>query len=192
MSFFFLFLFHLLLISSSSYSCAGSEAIYKLLDCFGSLLERVVIRTNFEHKLPTLIDIVEKELDAAKVGYCLLCNLIVWKWVKERVWLRAYILWRVFWVSITHAARIHRVIALKFSTLLNFEQSRIHGIWCVLARTSSFGQKQHFFKISTRVWPTDGRTDRRTDTPSYRDAKTNLKRRENIWTLVHCNICPKL
>jgi dynein heavy chain len=49
--------------------CSGSEAIYKLLDCFGSLLGRVVIRTNFEHKLPTLIDIVEKELDAAKIIY---------------------------------------------------------------------------------------------------------------------------
>ena len=32
-----------------------------------------------------------------------------------------------------------------------------------------------FFIISTRLWPTDGPTDQRTDTPSYRDARTHLK-----------------
>ena len=46
-----------------------------------------------------------------------------------------------------------------------------------------FAQNRHFFMISTRLWPTDGPTDRRTDgptdgrtdTPSYRDARTHLK-----------------
>jgi len=66
----------------------------------------------------------------------------------------------------------------------NPKQGRIHGIRCVLARTASrFGQKRWFCKVSTRVWPTDqrmdGRTDRRTDTPSYRDARTHLKRIQN-------------
>jgi hypothetical protein len=42
--------------------------LLQLLDCFGSLLERVVIRENFEHKLPLLIEIVEQELDGAKVS----------------------------------------------------------------------------------------------------------------------------
>ena len=34
-----------------------------------------------------------------------------------------------------------------------------------------------FLRNSIRVWPTDGRTDGRTDTPSYRAARTHLK----IW-----------
>ena len=63
------------------------------------------------------------------------------------------------------------------------------AIRCVLARTdSSFGQKLDFGLVSTRVWPTDGRTDGRTDrptdgrtdTPSYRDARTHLKSYANL------------
>ena len=57
-----------------------------------------------------------------------------------------------------------------------------------------------FLRISTRVWPTDGRTDGRsdgrtdgwtdrrtdgrTDTPSYRDARTHLKR---FWKMANKN-----
>ena len=52
------------------------------------------------------------------------------------------------------------------------KQGRIHGIRCVHAR---FGQKRHFRTVSTRVWPTDRRKDGRTNTPSYRDARTHLK-----------------
>ena len=53
------------------------------------------------------------------------------------------------------------------------ERGRIPGIRCVLARTASnFGRKRYFCRISTRVWPTDGRKD----TPSYRDARTHLKK----------------
>ena len=34
-----------------------------------------------------------------------------------------------------------------------------------------FAQNRYFFMISTHLWPTDGRTD----TPSYRDARSHLK-----------------
>ena len=62
--------------------------------------------------------------------------------------------------------------------------SRIHGVRCVLARTdSSFGKNWHFCMVLTCGWPMGGwmdrRTDGRTDTPSYRDARTHLKMRRN-------------
>ena len=45
-----------------------------------------------------------------------------------------------------------------------FNKAGYTAIRCVLAWTdSSFGQKRHFHVVSTRVWRTDGRTDRRTD-----------------------------
>ena len=38
-----------------------------------------------------------------------------------------------------------------------------------------FAQQRRISEISTRLWRTDGRTDGRTGTPSYRDARTHLK-----------------
>ena len=61
------------------------------------------------------------------------------------------------------------------------KQGRIHGHQL---RTGGQGRKCAFSHFSTR-WlrtdrrtdgPTDGRTDGRTDRPSYRDARTHLKR----------------
>ncbi|CAH1258196.1 DNAH17 [Branchiostoma lanceolatum] len=49
--------------------CSGTEACFKLLDIFGSLLERPVIKHEFEHKYPVLLHIFDRDLDTAKAIY---------------------------------------------------------------------------------------------------------------------------
>ncbi|RDD42081.1 Dynein beta chain, ciliary [Trichoplax sp. H2] len=49
--------------------CSGVEAIFKLINCFGSLLNRPVIKTDFEHKYAILLTLFNKELDNAKKIY---------------------------------------------------------------------------------------------------------------------------
>ncbi|XP_058960986.2 dynein beta chain, ciliary-like [Pocillopora verrucosa] len=47
--------------------CASTEAALKLLDCFGSLLDRPLIHSDFEYKYPILLKMYEEELDEAKI-----------------------------------------------------------------------------------------------------------------------------
>ncbi|XP_077869744.1 dynein beta chain, ciliary-like [Saccoglossus kowalevskii] len=49
--------------------CSAVEAVFKMLDCYGTLLDRKVIREDFEHKYPKLLEMYDKELDDAKIIY---------------------------------------------------------------------------------------------------------------------------
>ncbi|XP_033732158.1 dynein beta chain, ciliary-like [Pecten maximus] len=49
--------------------CSGLEAQFKLLDIMGSLLEREMIKKDFEEKYPMVIATLHKELDMVKVIY---------------------------------------------------------------------------------------------------------------------------
>lgn len=49
-------------------SC-GTLGILKLLDCFGSILDRALIHSDFEHKYPVLLSMFESDLDSVKVIY---------------------------------------------------------------------------------------------------------------------------
>ncbi|KAL3857821.1 hypothetical protein ACJMK2_012454, partial [Sinanodonta woodiana] len=46
--------------------CSDLESIFKLLDIMGSLLERPVIRKDFEEKYPIVFEMMDKELDTTK------------------------------------------------------------------------------------------------------------------------------
>lgn len=54
-------------INQAFEDCSGVEAVFKLIDIFGSLLERPMINSDFEEKYPVLFRMVESELDKAKV-----------------------------------------------------------------------------------------------------------------------------
>ena len=77
-------------------------------------------------------------------------------------------------LSLCHSVYVyHATDSRKKKAFLLPNKAGYTAIRCVLAHTgSSFGQKWRFCMVSTRVWPTDGRTD----IPSYRDARTHLKR----------------
>ncbi|XP_070581054.1 dynein beta chain, ciliary-like isoform X2 [Ptychodera flava] len=49
--------------------CSGVESVFKLLDCYGTLLDRPLIREDFESKYPLLLEMYNNELDDAKVIY---------------------------------------------------------------------------------------------------------------------------
>ncbi|XP_077979817.1 dynein beta chain, ciliary-like [Glandiceps talaboti] len=49
--------------------CSGVESVFKLLDCYGTLLDRPIIREDFEHKYPSLLEMYSNDLDEAKVIY---------------------------------------------------------------------------------------------------------------------------
>ena len=72
----------------------------------------------------------------------------------------------------------------RAKNLKRTKQGRIHDIRCIpILHYAIFSD---FYKSVTDRRPnrlTDGPTDRRTDTPSYRDARTHLKRA--IWSLKH-------
>ncbi|KAK3091630.1 hypothetical protein FSP39_021358 [Pinctada imbricata] len=49
--------------------CASIESVYKLLDIMGSLLERPLIKKDFDSKYPMIIDLMLDEMDQAKEIY---------------------------------------------------------------------------------------------------------------------------
>ena len=46
--------------------CATTESIFKLLDIMGGLLDRELIKNDFESKYPVIVDMMSNELDTAK------------------------------------------------------------------------------------------------------------------------------
>ena len=65
----------------------------------------------------------------------------------------------------------HCFVLLLLKCSLNILAFTFHTLTCLY-----FAQNRHFFMISTRLWLMDGRTD----TPSYRDARTHLKRMKTL------------
>lgn len=55
------------IINQAFEDCSGIEAAFKLIDIFGSLLDRPMINEDFEDKYPILFKSVETELDRVKV-----------------------------------------------------------------------------------------------------------------------------
>ncbi|XP_070187600.1 dynein beta chain, ciliary-like isoform X2 [Littorina saxatilis] len=49
--------------------CSGLESGFKLIHIMGSLLERPMIKKDFEPKYPTIVQLMDKELDIAKAMY---------------------------------------------------------------------------------------------------------------------------
>ncbi|XP_072167681.1 dynein beta chain, ciliary [Diadema setosum] len=49
--------------------CCGLEAVFKMLDCYGPMLDRPVIRNDFECKYPIVLELYNQELDKAKELY---------------------------------------------------------------------------------------------------------------------------
>ncbi|XP_066292954.1 dynein beta chain, ciliary-like [Branchiostoma lanceolatum] len=49
--------------------CSGIEAIFKLLDIFGSLLERPIISEDTNSRFPTILSMYDRDLDTAKQMY---------------------------------------------------------------------------------------------------------------------------
>ena len=49
--------------------CSGLEAVFKLLDIFGSLLERPLIKEDFDANYPKIVTMMEQELNVAKQIY---------------------------------------------------------------------------------------------------------------------------
>ncbi|BFZ02963.1 hypothetical protein BsWGS_06002 [Bradybaena similaris] len=49
--------------------CSGLEAMYKLIDIMGSLLERPLIKKDFDAKYPVVVDKMHEMLDEAKLMY---------------------------------------------------------------------------------------------------------------------------
>ncbi|KAI8492613.1 Dynein heavy chain 9, axonemal, partial [Branchiostoma belcheri] len=49
--------------------CSGIEAIFKLLDIFGSLLERPIITEDTNSRYPTILSMYDRDLDTAKQMY---------------------------------------------------------------------------------------------------------------------------
>nr|P39057.1 RecName: Full=Dynein beta chain, ciliary [Heliocidaris crassispina]BAA00827.1 dynein beta-heavy chain [Heliocidaris crassispina] len=49
--------------------CCGLEAAFKMLDCYGPLLDRPVIRNDFECKYPIVLMLYDQELDQSKEIY---------------------------------------------------------------------------------------------------------------------------
>ena len=66
---------------------------------------------------------------------------------------------------------------------IKYEKLEKHCLVDILSSWCYFVQIQPYRRNSTRRWPTDGRTDRQTDTLSYRDRRTHLKN--------GCGFCPK-
>ena len=69
----------------------------------------------------------------------------------------------------------HCFLLLPLKCSLDCLTFTFHTLTCLY-----FAQNRHFFMISTRLWPTDGRTDRRTDGPT--DGRTHplIEMRERI------------
>lgn len=57
------------IINKAFDDCSGVEASFKLIDIFGSLLDRPMINSDFESKYPMLLKMVEVELDKAKIVF---------------------------------------------------------------------------------------------------------------------------
>ena len=70
---------------------------------------------------------------------------------------------------------LYRTFICSFVLLLLKSSSDSHTFLFQTLIYRNFGQKRRFWSISTRLWRTDRPTDGRTDTPSYRDARTHLK-----------------
>ncbi|XP_062567134.1 dynein beta chain, ciliary-like [Saccostrea cucullata] len=49
--------------------CSGLESVFKLLDIMGSLLERDLIKKDFDEKYPLIVKLMDTELDTAKFIY---------------------------------------------------------------------------------------------------------------------------
>ncbi|XP_071954573.1 dynein beta chain, ciliary-like [Antedon mediterranea] len=49
--------------------CSGLESTFKMLDCYGPILDRPVICEDFEHKYPIILKMYNEELDKSKVIY---------------------------------------------------------------------------------------------------------------------------
>ncbi|XP_064623162.1 dynein beta chain, ciliary-like [Lineus longissimus] len=57
------------IISQAFDDCCGMESVFKLTDILGSLLNRPLIKENFEEKYPIIVSLMNAELDAAKIIY---------------------------------------------------------------------------------------------------------------------------
>ena len=49
--------------------CSGLEAVFKLVDIFGSLLERPLIKEDFDPNYPLMVSMMDDELNQAKQIY---------------------------------------------------------------------------------------------------------------------------
>ena len=49
--------------------CSGLESVFRLLDIFGSLLERPLIKDDFDPNYPKIVAMMEHELNVAKQIY---------------------------------------------------------------------------------------------------------------------------